>query len=160
MKTNMVGLVLTGSTERLEFDSEIKKSHAPTSYGRERRLAKEPAVRKILLLAHQLSQHIAVGTIKDLNQASAWLGINQSRLNHIIGLLQLSPSIQTDIIINDSPILYEVPEYKIRDLSSEVDWSKQSAIWQELKKSLSFKNSISASLKSPIPIPSKWILQS
>ena len=160
MKTNMIGLVLVGSTERLEFDSAIIKSHAPTSYGRERRLAKEPAIRKIILLAHHLSQNIAVGKIKDLNQASAWLGINQSRLNHIIGLLQLSPSIQTEIIMSDSPILYEIPEYKIRDLSSEVDWSKQSAVWQELKNSISFKSSISASLKSTSAIPSKWILQS
>ncbi|MBF0505179.1 MAG: recombinase family protein [Candidatus Omnitrophica bacterium] len=132
-KTNMIGLTLTGSTERLEFDSAIKKTHAPTRDGKERRLAKEPAIRKTLLLAHQLSRHLALGKIKDLNQASMWLGINQSRLNHVLGLLNLSPSIQTEIITAEPQYLSNIPEYKLRDLSAEIDWNSQSSIWQKIK---------------------------
>ncbi|MBF0572128.1 MAG: hypothetical protein HQL12_09720, partial [Candidatus Omnitrophica bacterium] len=131
--TNKIGLTLTGSTERLEFDSAIKKTHAPTRDGKERRLAKEPAIRKTLLLAHQLSQHLTLGKIKDLNQASMWLSINQTRLSQIIGLLNLSPSIQTEIITADPQYLSSIPEYKLRDLSSEVDWNKQSSLWQKIK---------------------------
>ncbi|MBF0490398.1 MAG: recombinase zinc beta ribbon domain-containing protein [Candidatus Omnitrophica bacterium] len=132
-KTNMIGLTLNGSTERLEFDSAIKKTHAPTRDGKERRLAKEPAIRKTLLLAHQLNQHLALGKIKDLNQASVWLGINQSRLSHVLGLLNLSPSIQTEIITADPQYLSNIPEYKLRDLSAEINWNSQSSLWQKIK---------------------------
>ena len=132
-KTNKIGLLLAGSTEQLEFDSAIKKIHAPTRDGQARQLAKEPSVRKTLLLAHHLNQHLAQGRIKDLNQASAWLGINQTSLSHILGLLHLAPSIQTEIITADPHDLSEIPEYKLRDLSAEADWSKQTALWQEVK---------------------------
>ena len=111
-------------------------------------------------MAHQLNNHVNENKIRDLNQASSWLGLTQSRLSHIIGLLQLSPLIQTDIMTDDSPILDAIPEYKIRDISSETDWSKQADQWQEIKKTLSFRNSISDSLKTKETIPSKWILQS
>jgi DNA invertase Pin-like site-specific DNA recombinase len=132
-KSNKISLILAGSTERLEFDSAIKKVHAPTRDGQARQLAKEPAIRKTLLLAHHLNQHLALGKLKDLNQTSAWLGINQTRLSHILGLLHLTPSIQTEIITANPNILSKIPEYKLRDLSAEADWNKQSAFWKELK---------------------------
>jgi site-specific DNA recombinase len=132
-KTNRIDMVLNGSTERLEYDTNIQKIHAPTRDGQARQLAKEPTIRKTLLLAHHLNQHLALGKIKDLNQASAWLGINQTRLSHILGLLHLAPSIQTEIITTEPNALSEIPEYKLRDLSAEADWNKQTILWQELK---------------------------
>lgn len=135
--TKKIGMVLDGSTERMEFDSNIIKIYARERDRKKRQLDQEPPIRRLLILAHQLNNHLSEGKIKDLNQASAWLGLDQSRLSHILGLLHLSPSIQTEIIKDDSPILDSIPEYKLRDLSSEADWSMQAAKWQEMKSSLS-----------------------
>ncbi len=136
VKSNRIGLILAGSTERLEFDANIQKIHAPTRDGKERRLSKEPPVRKLLLLAHHLDQHLAQGKIKDLNQASAWTGISQSRLGHILGLLHLSPGIQAEIMAENSLSLPNIPEYKLRNISAEVDWKQQDVLWQNLKRTI------------------------
>lgn len=135
-QTNTIGMVLAGSTERLEFNSAIKKIHAPTRDGQARQLAKEPSVRKTLLLAHQLEQHLALGKIKDLSQASAWMGISHSRLSHIIGLLNLSPAIQAEIMSEDSTSLSNIPEHKLRNISAEADWNEQAILWQKLKQTI------------------------
>ena len=132
-----IGVILNGLTERMEFDSNIKKIHAKERDAKKRQLDQEPPVRKLLILANQLNGHIAEGKIKDLNQAAAWLGFDQTRLSHILGFLHLSPSIQTEIMAENMPELTSIPEYKIRVLSSEADWSKQAAIWQEIKNSRS-----------------------
>lgn len=136
-QTNKISITLEGTHQSLEFNGHIERIHAPTRDGKKKRLAKEPVIRKMLLLAHQLGDHIEQGKIPDLNQAAAWTGISQARLNHIITLLNLSPVIQTEIITDPSPILHSIPEYKLRSISNETDWPKQSAQWQELKTSAS-----------------------
>lgn len=135
-QNNKLGIVLTGSSERLEFDANIKKIHAPTRNGKARRLTKEPPVRKLLLLAHQLDQHLTEGRIKDLDQASAWTGISQSRLGHILGLLHLSPEIQAEIMDENSLSLPNIPEYRLRNISAVVDWNQQVVLWQSLKQTI------------------------
>lgn len=104
-----IGMVLNGATERMEFDSNIKRIHANTIKGKQRQLDHEPAIRKQLLLAHHLNRNLSDGKIKDLNRASAWLGFSQTSLSHILGLLNLSPSIQTEIITDNAPILNSIP---------------------------------------------------
>ncbi len=130
-------IVLNGTTECHEFDSNIKKIHANELKGKQRQLDQEPTIRKQLLLAHHLNRNLCDGKIKDLNQASAWLGFSQTSLSHILGLLHLSPSIQTEIMTETATTLSTIPEYKLRDISSEMDWTKQAVLWQEIKTSLS-----------------------
>lgn len=158
--TQTIGMILSGSSNRVEFPSNFNKLCHKSKASKKLMLGKEPPIRKTLLVAHQLSKHLSEGRIKDIVQASLWTGISQSRLNHILGLLHLSPSIQEQIMTDNSPLLDSIPEYKVRDLSSEPDWAKQSSIWQELVSSLTVKNSIAAILKSKDPLPSKWLLQS
>lgn len=56
-----------------------------------------------------------------------------SNIQKILGLLHLAPSIQTEILTADPNALSEIPEYKLRDLSAESDWNRQTILWQELK---------------------------
>ncbi|MBF0595564.1 MAG: recombinase zinc beta ribbon domain-containing protein [Candidatus Omnitrophica bacterium] len=128
-----IGIVINGIPERMEFDSNIKKIHAKGRDAQKRQLGQEPPVRKSLLLAHHLNTHLTEGKIEDLNQAAAWMGFTQSQLSHILGLLHLSPAIQTEIIDGDSKSLYAIPEYKLRDLSSKINWTRQSELWTEIK---------------------------
>lgn len=137
VKNQQLGLTLTGSNKKLLIDVHMKTEHYRTRALKKRQIQNEPDVRKMLLFAHHLKRLMDQGQIKDLNQASQWLGFGQSKLSQILGLLLLSPSIQTDIMTTDASILGKIPEYKARDISAEVDWNKQSALWREVKQPLS-----------------------
>jgi hypothetical protein len=47
-------------------------------------------------------------------------------------MLLLSPKIQEEILLSDSKALFNVPEYRLRDITTEVDWSKQQELWNKL----------------------------
>jgi CMP-N-acetylneuraminic acid synthetase len=50
-------------------------------------------------------------------------------------MIDISPQIQEEILFSQDKRLYEIPEYKIRDIISEADWKKQKQIWHSLLKS-------------------------
>jgi hypothetical protein len=52
----------------------------------------------------------------------------------LMNMLMLSPAIQDEIINAAPEILEPIAEYKVRDLSFEIDWNKQAALWQEARK--------------------------
>jgi len=52
-------------------------------------------------------------------------------------MLMLSASIQEEIITGDTAMLDRIPEYKVRELSFEIDWNVQACLWQEAKTSAS-----------------------
>jgi DNA invertase Pin-like site-specific DNA recombinase len=158
--TKKIHILLKGASERLEFNSNIERFLIRNSDPKKHLFQKEPSTRRLLILAHQLNNYITEGRIKDIQQAATWLGITPSRLSHIVGLLHLSPSIQKEILTDNSPLLELIPEYKVRELSFNPDWLEQANAWQEIKKSISFKNSVSPFLKTQSTIPSKWLLQS
>ena len=135
-KNQQITLTLNGSNETFVVDVKMRTEHYKTRALKKRQVENEPDVRKMLVFAHHLKHLMDQGQIKDLNQTTQWLGFSQSRLSHIIGLLLLSPSIQADIMTLDAHILSKIPEYKARDISTEVDWDRQNTLWQELKQPL------------------------
>jgi len=50
-------------------------------------------------------------------------------------MLLLAPKIQEEILLSDNKELYNVPEYKLRDIFSEVSWEKRQVLWNQLLKS-------------------------
>ena len=104
-------------------------------WNKSQEIEKEPKIRKNLLLAHQLQALQDKDQVKSLKEASEWLNMSQTRLNHIMSFLFLSPTIQNEIIAGDDKVLVLVPEYKIRSLATEIDWNKQAEFWQEIKQS-------------------------
>jgi hypothetical protein len=49
-----------------------------------------------------------------------------------MSLLFLSPRVQEEIILQNDPCLFEIPEYKLRTITDELDWDKQYVMWQKL----------------------------
>jgi len=129
-----LGIILTGSDIRLEFDVDLKQVRPLNRWHKENEIGKEPKIRIKLVLAHHLEKLVEEGRINNLKQASEWLNTEQARLDHILTLLNLSPAIQTEIMSGDNKILNQIPEYKIRSLAAESDWKKQAETWQEIKK--------------------------
>ena len=58
-------------------------------------------------------------------------------MNQIMSFLFLSPRIQETIVLQNDPYLFEIPEYKLRTITDELDWDKQYAMWQKLTQKIS-----------------------
>ncbi|MBP7056340.1 MAG: recombinase family protein [Candidatus Omnitrophica bacterium] len=99
---------------------------------KDRLIKEEPQLRQNLLLAYQIQGIINRRKAKNLKQVSKWLNISPQRINQIMNLLFLSPHIQEEMILKNKPELFQIPEYKLRPITEEVDWGKQYAMWQDL----------------------------
>ncbi|MDD3375790.1 MAG: recombinase family protein [Candidatus Omnitrophica bacterium] len=132
-----LGIKLNGSDIKLEFDVDLKKVRTLNKWHKETEIEKEPKIRRSLILAYQIQKLFDESKITSLKQASGWLNMSQSRLNHILTLLLLSPSIQAEIISNNNQAINLIPEYKIRSLAEEPNWNKQAQTWQDIKENLS-----------------------
>ena len=128
-----LGIILNGSDLRLEFDVDLKQVRHSNKWRKEIEIEKEPKIRTSLILAYQLQKLLDEGKITSLKKASEWLNMSQSRLDHILTLQLLSPSIQTEILTGDNQTINLIPEYKIRSLAAQFDWNKQAIIWQNIK---------------------------
>jgi len=95
---------------------------------------KEPLVRQNLILAHQINQ-VATERNCTLKEIASWIGITHARICHIANMLLISPRIQEEILLSDDKALSSIPEYKLRDITKELDWNRQQEIWNRLLKS-------------------------
>jgi len=110
--------------------AEIK--HIPY-HRRQVEIGSEPWVRQNLILAHQISQ-VTKERSCSLRDIAQWVGIVHSRVCQIANMLLLSPKIQEEILLSDNKALFNVPEYRLRDITSEFDWNKQQELWDKLLK--------------------------
>jgi hypothetical protein len=134
-ETQRLGITFYDAEVRQEFDSGITRSRFKKQWKKEDQLRAEPKLRQTLILAHQLHRLIDNGTIKGIKHAAQLLNQSETRTAHVMNMLMLSPAIQ-DEIINAAPEIFEpIAEYKVRDLSFEIDWNKQAELWREARKS-------------------------
>ena len=108
--------------------AELK--HIPY-HRRQAEIGSQPWVRQNLILAHQINQ-VTKERNCSLRDIAQWVGIVHSRICQIANMLLLSPKIQEEILHSDSKALFNVPEYRLRDITSEIDWSKQQELWDKL----------------------------
>ena len=135
VREQKVGIILNGSDTRLEFDVRVRKSQFKTSWNKNNEIMKEPKLLRNLILASQIQQLMDKGQVEGLRQAAQWLHISQSRLHHILSLLLLSPSIQSEILDGDPRKIDLMPEYKMLSIAAEFNWDTQTQLWRELKHS-------------------------
>lgn len=119
----------------LQFDFnvplvQLKNVRAKHKDGRA--IHNEPRLRKNLLLAYQIEELISEGKAKDFTQAARWLNITKARLSQIMGLLNLAPSIQEEILFNDSDNLRKITVQDILPITAESDWDRQTSLWKAI----------------------------
>ena len=130
--TGILEIILNSTQKSHKFNvskAELKY-HAVTP--KDRLIQSEPQLRQNLLLAHQIQDLIDKNKARDIKEVTGWLNLSRQRMNQIISLLFLSPRIQEDIILQNNQSLFEIPEYKLRTITDELDWNKQYAMWQKL----------------------------
>jgi len=129
-----LGITFHDIEERKEFDAGISRSRFKRQWKKEEEIQAEPKLRRTLILAHQLRRLMDLGTIKGVKEASRLLNQSETRIEHVLNMLMLSPTIQAEIIHANSEDLDPIAEYKVRDLSFEIDWNKQEELWVEAKR--------------------------
>ncbi|NTU49670.1 MAG: recombinase family protein [Desulfobulbaceae bacterium] len=115
-----------------EFKVELKDLKRANLPPHAEKIKVEPQLRQNLILAHQIQTVLADGRAKDLKEIAGWLNMSPQRINQITNCLMLSPKIQEEILFSPNQQISSVPEYKLRNISDEVDWSKQHQIWTTL----------------------------
>ena len=127
-----MGIILNGGELRLEFDVDLKQVRPLNKWHKEEEIAKEPQIRRILILAHQIQQLVNEGKIKHPRNACKWLNLSVTRMDQIMNTLFLCPTIQGNILSADTPAINALTEFKIRPLLKETLWDNQLAQWQTL----------------------------
>lgn len=130
-----LGITFYDTEIRQEFDAGITRSRFKRQWRKEEELQMEPSLRRSLLLAHQLRRLMDEGTITGNKHASQLLGYKKTKIEHTMNLLMLAPTIQEEIINATPEALTLIADYKVRDLSFEIDWNKQSELWFAAKRS-------------------------
>ena len=125
-----IALNSTQKSHKFNVSKTDLKYHAITP--KDRLIQAEPQLRQNLLLACQIQALIGKSKAKDIKEVSGWLNLSQQRINQVMSLLFLSPRIQEEMILQNDPCLFEIPEYKLRIITDELDWDKQYATWQKL----------------------------
>lgn len=127
-----LGITLLKDPKRHEFKVNLKQIIVPPPPPKEETVKKEPPLRQNLILAHQIQDLMDKGEAKDLKQVARWLNMDLPRTYQIMNFLLLAPSIQEKIMLSENKQIFNIPEYKIRQMMAEVDWKKQIEIWEEL----------------------------
>ncbi|MBU0534105.1 MAG: recombinase family protein [Candidatus Omnitrophica bacterium] len=117
------------------FDVKLNElKRIPHHKRKDGQITKEPAIRRNLILAHQIEKILKEKKCS-LRQLVQWSGIPLPKICEIANMLNISPKIQEEIIFSQDENLSRIPEYKLRPIISEIDWEKQQQIWDSLLKS-------------------------
>ena len=129
---------LIGDPQLYKFEINLKQGrvYRPRE---EESSSKQPHIRLLLLLAHQIQIMLKEDKTKDLKTIADWLNMDYARICQIMTLLLLSPSIQEEIICSDDERLCKLPEYKMRGVLRELCWEKQNNKWKILLNSAIIK---------------------
>ncbi len=130
----LLEIVLHNSDKSHQFALKLAELKHIPYHRQQAEINKEPLIRQNLILAHQINQ-VARERKCPLKEIAGWIGISPARICHITNMLRISPQIQEEILLSDSKALSSIPEYKLRDVSIELDWNKQRDIWNNLLKS-------------------------
>ena len=127
-------IMLHNSEKGCQFGLKLAELKHISCHRQQAEINKEPLVRQNLILAHQINQ-VASERNCTLKEIANWIGITHARICHIVNMLLISPQIQEEILLSDDKTLFNIPEYKLRGVTKELDWNKQQEIWNVLLKS-------------------------
>ena len=108
----------------------------PNADAGDRPRGRVPRVARLLALAHRIEDLVCRGEVVDYAAVAAAGGVTRARVSQIVGLLNLAPDIQEEIL--NLPLVIEgrdpISEHDLRPIAKENDWGKQTVMWRRLIK--------------------------
>ena len=117
---------------QFDFNVPIEKLKTIRIKKNDHAIQREPRLRQSLILAYQIEQMIEDKHARDFTEVADWLSMTKARLSQIMGMLNLSPTIQEEILLTDSPKIYQFTVDTVQHIALEIDWKKQSLLWASL----------------------------
>ena len=130
-ESKKIGITLNESKLRLEFDIDLKQVRPLNKWHKEIEIKKEPTVKKNLIIAFQLQNLLEKKKI-EMKQAAGWLNLSYARLSQLLMLNFLSTEIKESILFLANEKLSHISDNSLRKVAAEIDWQKQSQMWQSL----------------------------
>jgi hypothetical protein len=94
-----------------------------------------PRVAKLMALAIHFHQLLRDGVVADYAELARLGRVTRSRLSQIMGLLNLAPDIQEEILfLMREPGRERVTERSLRAIVAEVDWRRQREVWTVVRR--------------------------
>lgn len=131
-ETGKMVIELTSSTKKHAFNLPLHEIKSFGGMSPDYDFNLEPPIRRQLLLAYQVQQLLDDDPQKDVKKIADWTHIHRVRLYQMMNLLYLAPQIQEDILFRNFEKLSKISERHIRHITEELDWKKQSSLWQNL----------------------------
>lgn len=128
--TKKLSLIVKDIDKRFEFVADLKSCQPHNRWHKEIEIQKEPTIVKNLILARQISRLFDEGRIRDFKQAAVWLNMSPARVSQLMTLNFLSTEIQENILTLPTEKISHLSDNTLREIASEVDWQKQSTLWQ------------------------------
>lgn len=84
-------------------------------------------IARLVALAHRIDGLVRAGELRDYAEVALVAGLTRARISQIIGLLNLSPDIQEQLLFMNRPATGREPigEQHVRLIALEPDWKKQ-----------------------------------
>lgn len=131
-RSHVLSLIMKDKEQTHDFPINLKIRQVELKETIEEKLKKEPRVRQVLLLAHQMRRMLDAKEVKDLKEIALWLNITLPRAHQYLNLLRLAPAIQEEIILSNNPALFKIPEHKLRKIHAQRNYEEQEILWKEL----------------------------
>jgi alkylated DNA nucleotide flippase Atl1 len=93
-----------------------------------------PRISRLMALAIHFEVLVHRGEVRDYADLARLGGVTRARVSQIMGLLDLAPAIQEDILFLPRVIRGRDPvtERQLRPIAAAPDWPKQRAMWRDL----------------------------
>jgi hypothetical protein len=93
-----------------------------------------PRVSRLMALAIHFETLVHRGEVRDHADLARLGGVTRARISQIMGLLDLAPAIQEEILFLPQTARGRdtVTERQLRPITAVPDWRKQRALWQDL----------------------------
>lgn len=93
-----------------------------------------PRIARLMALAIRFDELIRTGAAKDQAELAEIGQVSRPRVTQIMNLLALSPTIQEELLFmkRAGEGREEITERSLREISAEVSWARQRAMWREV----------------------------
>src|SRR5262245_7565916 len=94
-----------------------------------------PRLARLLALAHRCETLLRTGVVKDYATLARLGHVSRARICQLVGLLQLAPDIQEEILFLSGPERGRGSLHlrQLRPIAAVLDWSQQRRRWRKLR---------------------------
>ena len=121
----------SATSEHETIEASISGRLFATPKDRSSAAGRQPKLSRLMALALKFETLLQEGAVKDHTEVAYRGGVTRARISQILNLRNLAPQIQEHLLLKPTP---HVTERMLHKLTRELDWRKQVARFEELRR--------------------------